>query len=191
MIAPVFTSPGSPAPQTMTPFADRISTRTRRRSATAAGKAHPAVDYGFGPGGAPRISQTSCNTPASPRVPAGSAPTLADPPARTVPLPSDHDHEERTKTSLLRLTHFSGDTPTMLNCGSRIPSPVFRFPTGSANSTQSRRATPRYVTSLSTRRRPCHPTSWHATPRTSFPLCQTSRSLRARVDYIQPTTTSS
>ena len=50
------TSPGSPAPQTMTPFADHISTRTRRRSATAAGKAPPAVDYGFGPGGVPQPS---------------------------------------------------------------------------------------------------------------------------------------
>ena len=55
-IASVSTLPGSLAPQTITPFSDRISTRTRPRSATAAGKAPPAVDYGFGPGGAPRPS---------------------------------------------------------------------------------------------------------------------------------------
>ena len=49
-------SPGSPAPQMAKLSSDRISTRTRRRTATAAGKAPPAVDYGFGPGGAPRPS---------------------------------------------------------------------------------------------------------------------------------------
>ena len=49
-------SPGSPAPPTVKPSSDRISTRTRRRTATAAGTAPPAVDYGFGPGGAPRPS---------------------------------------------------------------------------------------------------------------------------------------
>ena len=42
-------SPGSPAPPTAKPSSDRISTQTRRRTATAAGNAPPAVDYGFGP----------------------------------------------------------------------------------------------------------------------------------------------
>ena len=67
--ASVPTSPGSPAPQTMTPFSDRISTRTRRRSATAAGKAPPAVDYGFGPGGIPRPSSRRVTTPPRARRP--------------------------------------------------------------------------------------------------------------------------
>ena len=35
----------SPAPSTVKPSSDRISTRTRRRTATAAGVAPPAVDY--------------------------------------------------------------------------------------------------------------------------------------------------
>ena len=115
--APVSTSPGSPAPQTMTPFLDRISTTTRRRSATAAGKALPAVDYGFGPGGPSRPSSRRVTTPPRDRrlraaLPAAATPNLADPPARTVPLPSDHDHAEPLGTPLLRLTPSPGDTPT-------------------------------------------------------------------------------
>ena len=47
--APV--SPGSPASQTAKPSSDRISTRKRRRTATAASNSLPAVDYGFGPVG--------------------------------------------------------------------------------------------------------------------------------------------
>ena len=39
-------SPGPPAPQMVKQCSDRISTRVRRRSATAAGKTPPAVDYG-------------------------------------------------------------------------------------------------------------------------------------------------
>ena len=80
---------------------------------------------------------------------------------------------------------------TLLNCGSRIPSRVIRMPIGSESITLSRRATPRYVTSLSAGRRPCRPSFWRATPRTSVPPSQTSRSWRVRVDYIQPTATSS
>ena len=89
--------------------------------------------------------------------------------------------------------HLQGRMPltTLPNCGSRIPSRVIGMPKGSANSTQSRLATPRYVTSLSAGRRPCHPTSWHATPRPSVPLSQTSTSWRVRVDHIQLTATSS
>ena len=117
--APVSTSPGAPAPQTMTPFSDRISTRTRKRSATATGKAPPAVDYGFGPGGALRPSSRRVATPPRarrprPAPPAAATPTLADPLARTVPLPSDHDHAEPMGTLLLRLTPSPGDTPTAL-----------------------------------------------------------------------------
>ena len=67
--AHVPTSPGSPAPQTMTLVSDRISTRTRRRSATPAGKAPPAVDYGFGPGGVSRPSSRRVTTPPRARRP--------------------------------------------------------------------------------------------------------------------------
>ena len=66
-------SPGSPAPPTVKPSSDRISTRTRRRTATAAGTAPSAFDYGFGPGGAPRSSARWAKTPpASPTAAAGS-----------------------------------------------------------------------------------------------------------------------
>ena len=52
--APV--SPGTPAPQTAKLPSDRISTRTRQRTAIAAGIVPHAADYGFGPGGAARTS---------------------------------------------------------------------------------------------------------------------------------------
>ena len=115
--APVSTSPGSPAPQTMTPFFDRNSTRTRQRSATAAGKVPPAVNYGFGPGRRQRQSSRRGRTPPRARRPrpapsAAATPTLADAPARTVPLPPDHDHAEPMETPLLPLTPFPGDTPS-------------------------------------------------------------------------------
>ena len=101
----------------MTQSSDRISTRTRRRSATGAGKAPPAVDYGFGPGGAPRSSSRRVTTPSRvprprPAPPAAATPALADSPVRTVPLPSDRDHAEPMRTPFLRLTPCSGDTPT-------------------------------------------------------------------------------
>ena len=202
--APVPTLPGSSAPQTPTPFSDRISTRTRRRSATAAGQAPPAVDYGFGPGGPPRPSSRRVTT-----LPRARRPRPAPPAALLLPIhrPARYHFRPTTTTRSLwellsygsrlllvtRRLRLQGRVPstTLLNCGSRIPSPVIRMPIGSANSTQSRRATPRYVTSLSAGLRPCHPTSWHATPRTSVPLSQTSRNWRVRVDYIQRTTTSS
>ena len=194
--APVSASPGSPAPQMMTPFSDRISTRTRRRAATAGGKTPPAVDYSFGPGGGPRPSSRRVTTPPRarrprPALPAAATPTLAGGPARY------HFRPTTTTQSLwellfhgLRLLlvtrrlHLQGRTPsaTLLNCGSLIPSLDIRMPIGSTNSTQSRRATPRYVTSLSAGHRPCHPTSCHATPRTSVPPSQISKSWRVRVD---------
>jgi len=62
---------GSPMPPTVKPSWDRISTRTRRRTATAASAAPPDVDYGFGPGGAPRPFARRANTP--PRVPPAAA----------------------------------------------------------------------------------------------------------------------
>ena len=204
--APVSTSPGSPAPQTMTPFSDRISTRTRRRSAAAAGKAPLAVDYGFGPGGPlghlPDELQLR-------REPDGRDRLRPSP--RPLPSPTRrparyHFHPTTTTQSLWELLsyglclllvtrqlHLQGRMPStaVLSCGSRIPSRVIRMPIGSENSTLSRRATPRYVTSLSAGRRPCRPTYWRATPRTSVPPSQISKSWRVRVDCIQPTTTSS
>ena len=67
---------------------------------------------------------------------------------------------------MTRRLHVQGRMPstTPLDHGSRIPSRVIRMPIGSANSTQSRRATPRYVTSLSVGRRSCHPRSWQCHP---------------------------
>ena len=60
-------SPGSPESRTVKPSSDSILTRTRRRTATAAGTAPPATDYDFGPGGGPRPSAWRADTP--PRVP--------------------------------------------------------------------------------------------------------------------------
>ena len=115
--ASIFNSLGSPAPQTMTQSSDRTSTRVRRRSATAAGEAPPAVDYGFGPGGAPRPCSKRVKSP--PRVlrlrpapPAAATPAPADAPVRTVPLPSDRGHAGPMETPLLRLTPSPGETPT-------------------------------------------------------------------------------
>ena len=71
-------SPGSPMPPTVKPSWDRISTRTRRRTATAASAAPPAVDYGFGPGGAPRPFARWANTPRVPR-PRPGPPTAGTP----------------------------------------------------------------------------------------------------------------
>ena len=110
-------SPGSPAPQTVKPSSDRLSTRTRRRSATAAGKTPRAVDYDFGPGGTPRASSRRVTTP--PRVPRlrPTPPTAATPapaasPAPTVTFPSDRYRAEPVGTPLLRLTPPPGDMPT-------------------------------------------------------------------------------
>ena len=100
----------------MTPSSDRISTRKRRRSATAAGMKPPAVDYRLGPGGTPRPSSRGVTTPPQARrwrlaPPAAATPTLADQPARTVPFPSDHDRAEPMGTPLLRHASPPGDTP--------------------------------------------------------------------------------
>ena len=70
-----------------------------------------------GPAAPPRSSSRQDTTPLRvrrPRLapPATTTPTLAVPPARTLPLPSDHDHAEPMGTSLLRLTPSPGNTPT-------------------------------------------------------------------------------
>ena len=189
--APVSTSPGSPASQTMTPFSDRIILER------AGVQQQQLVRH-------PLLS-TMASGPAGPhgrhpdelqlrREPDGRG--RLRPPPRPLLLPTSrparfHFRPITTKQSLwellsyglclLRVTrrlHLQGRMPstTLMNCGSRILSRVICMPIGSANSTQSRRATPRYVTSRSARRRPCHPTSWHASPRPSDPSSQTSRS---------------
>ena len=108
-------SPGSPAPPTVKPFSDRISTRTRRCTATAAGNAPLAVDYGFGPGGAPRPSARWGDTP--PRVlrprpvpPTAATPSPAASSVPTVPIRSDRDRAEPSGTPFLRLTPPLRDT---------------------------------------------------------------------------------
>ena len=113
--ASVPASPGSPAPQSVKPSSDRISTRTRRCTATADGIALPAIDYGFGPGGAHRPSARRATTP--PRVPrprpapsTAATPAPAASPVPTVPIPSDRDRAEPVGTPLLRLTPPLGET---------------------------------------------------------------------------------
>ena len=108
-------SPGPPAPPTVKSSSDLISTRTRRRTATAAGVAPPTVDYGFGPGGAPRRYDRRANT--LPRVPRSrpAPPTTATPPAAaslvpTVSIPSERDRAEPVRTPRLRLPPPLGDT---------------------------------------------------------------------------------
>ena len=150
-------SPGSLAPPTVKLSSDSSSTRTHRHTATASGIAPPAVNHGFGPGGALRPSARRANTP--PRIPRPrpAPPTTTTPaPAAssvpTVPIPSDHDRPEPVGTPLLRLTPPPGDKLTAtikldalvtpLNSVSLIPSRVIRMPIGSENSSLSRRATP-------------------------------------------------
>ena len=136
--ASVSRSPGSPAPQALTQSSDHISTGTRRRSATAAGKGPPAVDCDWlrARWGPSIIFQASYNPAASPTAASGAArrrdPALADSPVCTVPLPSDRDHAEPMGTPPLRhmlllvkrRLHLQGRMPsaTLLKCGSLIPS---------------------------------------------------------------------
>ena len=108
--------PGSPMPPTVMPSSDRISTRTRRRTTRAASATLPAVDYGFGPDGAPRPFARRANTPLRvprprPAPPTAAAPAPAASSVPTVPIPSDRDRAEPVGTPLLRLTPPFGDTP--------------------------------------------------------------------------------
>ena len=81
------------------PPTGRISTRTRRRTAAAAGTAQPAVDYGFEPERVPRISSSRVDPPpgvSRPRLPLAATPSTsrAPTPVPTVPIPSDRDRAE-------------------------------------------------------------------------------------------------
>ena len=77
----------------------------------------PAVDYEFGPGGAPRPSSRRGTTPLRPTAAAGSARRrnpcssgLASPHGATIIPP--RPHRAYTRPPLLRLTPSPGDTPT-------------------------------------------------------------------------------
>ena len=107
------------------------------------------------------------------------------------PLTNSHDESTDDQFTLQYTTEFEHLVVFVYPGLSEDTRLLYDMPIGSANSTQSRRATPRYVTFLSTGRWPCHPISWHATPRTSVHPSQTPKSWRVRVDYIQSTTTSS
>ena len=81
------------------PPTGRISTRTRRRTAVAAGAAQPAVDYGSGPCRVPRMPSSRADSP--PRVPRARLPLAAAPSISrvpttvlTVPIPYDRDRAE-------------------------------------------------------------------------------------------------
>ena len=102
--------PRAPTPPSETsaalPPTYRISTRTRRRTAAAAGAAQPAVDYGSGPGRVPQTSSSRIYPP--PRVPLLRLPLSAAPsasraptPVPTVPIPSDRDRAEPLGVPLL------------------------------------------------------------------------------------------
>ena len=110
-------SPGSPMPPTVKPSWGRISTRIRRRTATAASAALSAVDYAFlGPAG-PLDHLPGGLTPRRefprprPGPPTAATPAPAASSVPTVPIPSDRVGAEPVGTPLLRLTPPLGDTP--------------------------------------------------------------------------------
>ena len=103
------------------PPTGRISTRTRRGTAAAAGAAPPAVDYGFGPGRVPRTSPSRVDP--SPRAPRPRLPLTAAPttprvptPVPTVPIPSDRDRSEPLGALLLELSILS-ESPSAPKAG--------------------------------------------------------------------------
>ena len=127
----------------------------------------PAVDYGFGPGGAPRPSARRANTP--PRVPRPrpGPPTAATPapaasPVPTVPIPSDRDRAELVETPLLRLTPPLGDTP---------PAPGKLDALGHATKLQFADSVARYSQAVLERQQQAEPTC-HATRRYILPFAQ-------------------
>ena len=190
----------------MPSFLNPISTRRRRRLATAAGKAPPAVDCGFGLGGGPQPSSRRVATPPRarrqrPTPPAAATSTLADPPARTVPLPTTTTQRLWELFSyglrlllVTRRLHLRGRMPskTLLYCG-RLADSVVRYSHADWKSEQHEEPTCHATICCISMVRPStlYRTSWHATPRTMVPPFQTSRSWWVRVDYIQPTTASS
>ena len=123
ILTPVFAVPSGATPPDLLPRAPtppleasvalpptgRISTRTRRRTAAAAGAAQPAVDYGFGPGRVLQTSSSRVDHPprvSRPRLPfAAAANTARAPtPVPTSPIPSDRDRAEPLGLPLLGLS---------------------------------------------------------------------------------------
>ena len=152
------------------------------------------------------IFQTRYNPAASPTAEAGSARRrdpcscqLAGPHGATTVRP--RPRRAYMGTPLLRVTHSPGDTPTAYTRSDAL---------GNAAELRFADSVPRYSHDDWKREQhaepTCHammryvsigrpsvlpPTFWRATSRTSTHPSQTSRSWRMRVDYIQPTTTSS
>ena len=168
---------------------------------------HPAVDYGFGLGGAPRPSSRRGTTP--PRVPrprpaplAAATPFFVDsfgPHGATSVRP--RPRKAYIRTPLWRFTPSLDDTPTAYTRSDALGNAAeLRFADSVARCShddwkQGQHAEPtchammRYVSTGLPSVLP--PDFWRATSRTSVHPSQTSRSWRVRVDYIQPTTTSS
>ena len=99
--------PGEPTRPIVLPSSGRISARTCGGKAAGAGAAPPAVNFGFGPGGAPRWSARRAKT--SPRVSRPQPPlgvvTVHSPaavPAPTEPISSGRDRADSVGAPLLR-----------------------------------------------------------------------------------------
>ena len=93
-----------------------ISARARRRTAATAGAEPPAVAYGFGPGGAPRLSARRTITPSrvprpQPPLAFATTPVPTALPAPTEPIPSGRERAEPVGTPILRRPPFP-DVPS-------------------------------------------------------------------------------
>ena len=134
----------------------------------------------------PAASPTAATDPVDRRYPCSwcsSGPRGTDPVATTQSLWEHLSYGTRLFLVTHQL-HLQGRTPSATLLNSLILSRIIRSPIGSKSSTLIRRAMARCVSSLSAGHWPCHQTSWRATPRTSIPPFQTSRSRREIVDYI-------
>ena len=112
----VSASAGSPVPAAAKPSSERISTRTLRPTATAAGNAPLAVDHGFRPGGAFRPSVKRLKIPSRVLQPR-PAPSIAATRLLSPQLSSRYqsrptrDHAEPVETPPLRPPPPSGNAP--------------------------------------------------------------------------------
>ena len=163
-----------------------------------------AVDYGFRPGRTPLLCCRVVKTPPRarrprPALPTSAISTVADPPAGTVPHPSDNDNEDAMGPHFILFTPSPGNTPTAparsdaLDDAAelRVADSVARH--SRADWKRGQHAEPTcHATirkSFSAGLQPSHPTSWRSCPRTTVLTCQTSRICRIGVDYTQATTT--
>ena len=196
-------SPGSLAPPTAKPPSDRISTRTRRLTATAADNAPLLWTMASGPPGPldqlPGVLTYRCESHGRGRP---------RPPPRTLLLPPPCHHginfvRPRPRRASGNSSPTTSASPwrhadciqnlmplvTLLKCSSLISSCGIRIPTGSENSRLSRRAMPQCGTSPSAGRRSRYPTSCRATSHTSVPPFQTFWSWPVKDEYSKPPTT--